>query len=380
MKLIPRIGTLLVFLVIGSEFAFAGSDGTTGIIARIDNAPIVANGDVAGAPTDLLITLDGSLDPNVTGRSLSAGKTISVLLPAEFDLSNINPNYPLRDVPFPFPPAPPLPERPCIPGNLQCTTAVLLRGWPQDPLFPPILNATLSIDEQRNALVFTAVHDINTTPGLKQIHLILNGVSNPPAGRYRLKIEAETGPAGAMETGEGLITIRHAPAASINATSVFVPALAGRLPGGVACGPGSSPPLPDNPIYQNTGLLEAAPFVWSNLVWAADAEPMDDLELLPLSSNIYFLLRSNRAGPWWRRFAGTVYVESPPGARHQRIEQVDCPQRLPATPVIGATPGIGPQEVGRLDLQFYGGDKAGVYRTTLTIKGGNAIEYVVTVD
>ena len=164
--------------------ALAGNTGTTGIIASIDNAPVVSNGDVTGAPTDYLITLDGSLDPNVAGRSLLTGRTIKIFMPPEFDLSNIDPAYPLNDVPFPFPPVPPLPEQPCLPGNLQCSTVIVLRGWPQDPLFPPVLFTKLSVDPIDNALVVTAQQDITQSPGIKQIHLILNGVRNPAPGLY----------------------------------------------------------------------------------------------------------------------------------------------------------------------------------------------------
>ncbi|MEM1263265.1 MAG: hypothetical protein AAGH76_12770 [Pseudomonadota bacterium] len=381
MQCIIRAFAVLVVIVFNSHNALADdTPGATGIVAAIDNAPIVFNGDVAGAPTDLLITLDGSLDPSVTGRTLAAGRTITVLMPPAFDLSNIDPNYPLRDVPFPFPPVPPLPDQPCVPGNLQCTTAVLLRGWPQDPLFPPILSATLSIDEARNALVITAAKNIDSSPGIKQVHLILNGVSNPPAGQYRLRVEAETGPGGAVETGEGLVTIRHQPAPSINSTSVFVKALSGQLPGGVACGPGSNPPNPDNPLYQTSGLLESAPFAWTFLVWGRNGEVLDDIALRPFGRDYYLLMRVNAHGPWWRRVIGTARINAPPRARQQRIEQIDCPQRLPATPVIGATPGIGPQEVGRLDLQFVSGNQPGVYRTTLRLFGGNTVEFVVTAD
>ena len=61
--------TASVFLTCAS-IVFAGQAGAAGIVASIEKAPVVADGDVSGKPTDYVITLDGSLDPYVTGRGL----------------------------------------------------------------------------------------------------------------------------------------------------------------------------------------------------------------------------------------------------------------------------------------------------------------------
>ena len=47
---------------------------------RIVKAPIVPDGDVAGADTDFGINLDISLDPNVAGRTLLAEKSIKIVI------------------------------------------------------------------------------------------------------------------------------------------------------------------------------------------------------------------------------------------------------------------------------------------------------------
>jgi hypothetical protein len=49
-------------------------------------------------------------------------------------------------------------------------------------------------------------------------------------------------------------------------------------------------------------------------------------------------------------------------------------------PVIAATPGIGPQPVGRLDMQFRAGNKPGVYTTKISLHNGNAVEMVVRAE
>ena len=75
--------------LIGASSVLAGQAGASGIVSSIDKAPVIADGDVAGMRTDFVITLTGSQDPNVPGRSLAAGDTIKVILPREFDLNNL---------------------------------------------------------------------------------------------------------------------------------------------------------------------------------------------------------------------------------------------------------------------------------------------------
>lgn len=44
--------------------------GASGIVASFDKAPVSHDGNVQGQPTDYIITLNTSLDPNVEGCSL----------------------------------------------------------------------------------------------------------------------------------------------------------------------------------------------------------------------------------------------------------------------------------------------------------------------
>lgn len=364
-----------------------GFDGVAGIVASIDKAPVVADGDVTGQPFDYVITLDGSLDPQVLGRGLVAGGTIKVFLPIAFDLSNIDPAFPLADLPTPFPPVPPLPPMPCLPGNLQCTTAVILRGWPQDPLFPPVAFHALSIDLSENALVFTAAKDIGLVPGadrapyIKQLHLILNGLRNPAPGKYRIRVEAATGPDGTVERGEGLLEVLAKVRPSINVTSVFVqPFLDGM------CGPGQLPPNENNPIYQIASVGDDAPFVWSFLLWGKDKVPLDNVSLRRVGHNAWWMIRNKDGHFRFRDIIGSVRIDAPPGARGHSVRlnnddpMFNCDTLLSAAPVTGATPGVGPQPVGRLDLRFIAGNEAGVYRTTLSLWHGNSVEMMVTAE
>ena len=366
----------LAFL--GAGFPVAPTAFADGIVASIDKAPVIADGDVSGMPTDYVITLEGSLDPALPGRSLAAGNVIKVIFPPEFDLANLDPDYPLLDAPTPLPPVAPLSANECVPAYLTCTTAVILRGWPQDPYFPPALFHTLSIDVAENALVFKALRDLTAAPpanpGIKQLHLILNGLANPAPGSYRIRVEAQTGPAGAWETGSGLLKVVPRTRPSINVTSVFVKATSGRL-GAPACGPGTLPPNPDNPIFQATTPGALAPHPWTFLLWGRNNEPLTGVSLAWVNSN-HSLLRRNGVT------IGHLYIDAPRGATGYGVvlNPLGCGTLLPGAPVIAGTPGIGPQAVGRMDMVFRAGDVAGDYRTTITLNNGNSVHMTVSVE
>jgi len=159
----------LFVLLLTAQSAMAGSEGATGMIASIDKAPISMDGNLKGKATDFVITLrppveprnmadaggmtgaggtrfQGSLlDPKVAGRGLKEGATIKVILPDNFDLSDLG-DFPVAGV---------FSGDDCAPGNLLCTTGILLQGWPQNPI-PPPPNYALSIEG--NAIIFTAYY------------------------------------------------------------------------------------------------------------------------------------------------------------------------------------------------------------------------------
>jgi len=350
----------LFVLLLTAQSAMAGSEGATGMIASIDKAPVSMDGNLKGKATDFVITLrppveprnmadaggmtgaggtrfQGSLlDPKVAGRGLKEGATIKVILPDNFDLSDLG-DFPVAGV---------FSGDDCAPGNLLCTTGVLLQGWPQNPI-PPPPNYALSIEG--NAIIFTALQDIvpnpPTAPGIKQIHLILHGVENPAAGHHRIKVEAETGPNGEVETGAGLFTVVSKVRSSINLTSVFT---------------GESPAA--NTIFQETTVNAMAPFEWSFLLWGREGMPLDNIQIRWLSDSHASLRQDGKN-------VGQFFIDAPAGATGHDVILMDS-SRLDAAPVIGATPGIGPQPVGLLQLQFVTGSEPGDYVTTLNLKHG----------
>ena len=144
------------------------------------------------------------MDPVVAGRSLRAGRTIRVRLPRAVER---DPAVLFRAL---------FSDPSCVPSNVQCNTAILLQGWPQHPIgFPPpnIPNLwTVHFKEDTNSVVVTALQDLlanpRREPGIKQIHMLLTGFTNPLPGLCRVGVVAETGPDGEPETGWGRLLVR----------------------------------------------------------------------------------------------------------------------------------------------------------------------------
>ena len=88
-------------------------------------------------------------------------------------------------------------------------TRFIVQGQPQRPILPilagdtptPVYSVTLSDVGGQNAFVFTADSDLGpgsavAGAGIKGIHLVTPGVTNPPAGEYEIEVIAQTGPGG----------------------------------------------------------------------------------------------------------------------------------------------------------------------------------------
>ena len=300
----------------------------TGIIQSIVKAPVVPDGDVARALTDVVINLDTSLDPSVPGRTFLTGKKIRIFLPAGF----VDAGLPTATL---FTPG-------CVPGSLAtltCNTVSLLQGFPQHPLgFPP---PTIPTKYQvysggQNVIVVEALQDLIPNPplepGLKQLHLLLFGFVNPNPGQYVIRIESETGPGGALETGSGAVIIQPRPRPSINVTG--------------AVNPGAP-----NTIYQEAATGQLTPLPYDFLLWDQNGLPMVGVEI---SKGL--LVQEGRA-------VGQVSIEAPAGATGQEIYST-APSYLISAPVT-AVP------TGRLNVQFRVGSIPGEYVARFRMAGGN---------
>lgn len=308
-----------------------------GIVSSIVKAPITPDGDVAYQPTDFVVNFDRSLDPIVDGRALLEGKTIKITFPDDF----ITLGGPVLN---------PGPPPSCPPPAGTCGTAVLLQGWPQNPIPPSPANYVISV-EGTNTIVFTASRDLIpgdaslNGPGIKQAHLILRNFMNPKPGAYSVLVEAETGPGGAVEYGVGKVIVAPHPRASINVTSVFV---------------GAAPT-----IYQQTTVGQSIPLNWNFLLWDRRGEPAVGVEIHQVNDKHGQLVSGNRV-------VGEISIHAPKGARGQRVMSTG-----PSVGIIGPVLGL---PTGRLEASFVAGDKAGRYTIVLQMNNGTSVDMFVDVS
>lgn len=318
------------------------------IVSSIVKGPVAADGDVVSAATDLVINLTTLLNPAVPGRTLLAGRTIKVILPDQFVNTG---SLPLQDV-FSSPT--------CVPGHLQCSTAVLLQGWPQHPILPRVPPTppgtgtpqyTLSL-EGTNTIVLTATVDLALGvplpgPGIKQIHLILNGFRNPPhPGFYPIAVVAETGPNGEVESGTGTVHILPQIGPSINVTSAFNPGA-------------------PNTIFQQTAPGELAPLPYDFLLWDRSGDPFEGVTVQMVNPE-YAHLKQDKS------VVGHVAIEMPLGATMQEVFTQEPSSAIEA-PITGVP-------TARLRAFFRAGSATGVYVVTFALNGGNAVRLFVDAE
>lgn len=323
----------------------AGVQGAQGIVTSVFKAPVVADGNVAGAPTDIVITLDDSLDPAVEGRTLLAGNQIRITLPDDF--VNVR-DWEGHTV---FSPG-------C--AGFQCNTGIFLQGWPQHPIFPmfppgsnggtPVFYES-SLDKETNTFIFTALQDVKPGldfdgPGIKQIHLLALGYDNPGPGFYDILVEAETGTDGALETGSARVQIYPSIRPSINVTSV------------------SSVPGNPNRIYQQTTPGSPTPLPYLFLLWDSLGEPLLGVEIAMINANHGLM----KQGP---KTVGHVYIKAPGGASGHKVESLG-PSLEGNAPVSGVP-------TAYLTAEFFAGSETGRYETTFALNNGNSATMVVDV-
>ncbi len=338
---------------LGSWAAAAPKDnapGNSGIVHSVVKAPIVPDGNVAGAMTDLVINLDRSLDPSVPGRVLATGNQIRVTLPDDF----IN-TYQLP-VKSAFTPD-------CSPiTGWNCTTGVLLQGWPQHPILPgptpespgPTVYSFSLDPSDDHTLVYEALVDVvpglpAPGPGIKGMHLIALGFRNPGPGAYDIEVAAQTGPGGAWEYGTGRVHILPRSRPSMNVTSVYT---------GVPGNP--------NTIYQTTGVNQETPLPYDFFMWDYDNEPFIGVDIEMHPSGRHGWMEQNG------RIVGHVRIDAPRGASGQTVTTAG-----PSFPQNAFLLGI---SSARLTAQFTAGDEPGLYTITFSLNGGTSAKMFVTVE
>jgi hypothetical protein len=332
----------LVFFVLGGTTILSAQDPLIGSIVK---APIVPDGNVAGAHTDIVINLNISPDPSVPGRTFSAGDKIRVTFPSDFLRNPDEANQlPVEDI-FSSPT--------CAPGNLECTTGILIQGWPQHPILPsfpptPLGEGTpqyhMSMDG--NVLQYAIVRDITPAgplpgPGVKQIHAILNDFSNPSAGTYDIGVEFLTSDDTVFDQGVGQVVIHDSISPSINVTSVL-----------------SGVPGNPNTIYQSTNPGEQVPLPYDFYLWDGDGNPLTGVQIVEEADA--FVLRKDGI------MVGNVSIESPSGGDDASI----FTEQAFNDPIPAFGSGV---PTGRLQAFFQAGSAPGDYEVAFSLTEGNSV-------
>lgn len=306
-----------------------------GFVQSIDKAPVANDGTVTGSYTDIVVTLSPSLDPKVEGFDLHAGDTIKIKLDKLF----LNSGKPVRSIGLG-----------CAPLFLpaaNCSTGVLLQGWPQHPIAPPNYSISLAAS---NTIMFAMNSDVPanppSAPGLKQIHLLLFGFINPHPGHYNVDVIMEDVVGNIIHEGQGKVHIIPKKRPSINITSVF----------------NDGTP---NTIYQQTTILTETPLPFDFLLWDREGNPFLDVDIEPVGSgeNSFLLMRDNR-------MVGTVLIDAPQGASGYDLRST------PSTEIVAPVTGI---PTGHYQVIFKSGNASGVYTITFSLNGGNTLQMFVHV-
>lgn len=312
-----------------------------GIVASITKSPVSPDGLVAGAQTDLVINLDVSMDPTVHGFEFLVDDTVTVTLPEGFTDTGA----------LPFAASGPG----CIVGGVAlCNGVVMLQGWPQYPVVPfgayaPSFDAATRTITMPITAILTSVPGGYTFAGVKQIHLLLPGFTNPDRpGRYRVDVAVVRNGV-IVEGGAGDARIISAVRPSIHVTSVFQDG--GPIPA----------PARVNPLFQSTtdrvGLHPV-----TLLLWDGAGTPFVGVSLEARGNGGYRLVRDGNT-------VGKVKVKGP--ERGDLTVGAVGPSTAFDAPITGIA-------TGRLIVEFVPGEVAGVYTITFSLKGGNEVTFVIT--
>lgn len=317
------------------------------LIDSIVKGGITAAGDVAGAPTDFLINLNVPMDDSL-GLSLLAGNTFKIILPPDFiddgTLSTVT-AFSTKD---------------CTPGALDCNTSAFIQGWPQRPIVGAVPPVTVGSENTTGAPVYTLAYELGADgshvfthtavvdvvpgsappgPGIKQVHMILPGFTNPSAGDYEIQVIAQTGPGGAEQTGSAQLSIRPAIAPSLNLNAIY-------------------DPMRRNTVFQEIAIGDDV-LPYEFWLWDDAGAPYLDVEIIGND-----LVQGNDV-------VGQVTITGPDGASGQALASLG-PSVLASEPFFG-------RETARLSAQLTPGDLLGNYTTTVEFFGGNSQSMVVRV-
>jgi len=239
---------------------------------------------------------------------------------------------------------------------IDCTTAVLVQGWPQSPVLP-FPDVTWDADTNTFEMTTTApwTPDPPEAPGAKTLHLQAFGFRNPDQpGVYPIQLEIRPDPA------SDLVMLAR--------TSVRIVPRSDPHLGVLSTVNGSPPPPFPNSIFQRVSLDDgpAHLLTWGLYLWAKDARPLVGAEILMVQRNIGLIVDSTGQP------VGRVQIRPPSGAQSHHLE---------AAPSIPALALLSAQPTGLMHANFTPDPVAnGLYQITFSLFGGSRQDFFVTVE
>jgi len=321
-------------------------------------APITFDGNVAGQATDYVFVLVPEANPATAGISLRAGEVLRLALPAEFKRNASVALSPDTD-----------------------TNLVLTKGWPQGSVRLPG-QYRVGFDEKANTVTVTALQAVTAdganAPGIKVIHLRGRSFINPMPGDYAVSVTHASADGQALAVWQGqLKVLEDAPTARLAPTNFHL------LPGA-------------NADFQQVAPGQVAPQTLGLLLWGAQGAALNGVGIAPRDLARYpkytggLLVQDangdRRLDAATDKVVGGIIGAAPQGATGQAAT---TPLRADGMPLLsgevlrnaGYPPAAngGKPNPGLLAIQFKTGDKAGLYRPTVELIGGNAFQFTVEV-
>lgn len=314
-------------------------------VERLDTttslAPVQADGLTVGAPTDFLINF-GDPDPVVPGLDLAEGATFRLTLPDDF----VNTGVRVAGGGEPGC-GPPL--------VIDCSTAVLVQGWPQSPVLP---FPDVHWEADTNTFVLTTTADWlanpPSAPGVKTLHLQAFGFRNPDRpGRYPITLEIQPDPS------VDRILVAHDTVRIVRRTPSHI--------GVLSTVNGAPPPPFPNSIHQRANRADGTVdlLTWGLYLWGRDARPLVGVDVS---------MRNRRVGrivDEEGRRVGHVRIRAPRGAR----------PALHATPSVATSALLSGQPTGLMLADFTPDPSvSGDYRITFWLRGGARQDMFLSVE
>jgi hypothetical protein len=319
-------------------------------------APITFDGDVAGQATDEVFVLIPDANPATAGLSLRAGELLRLALPAAFKRNLSVALSPDTD------------------SNL-----VLTKAWPQGSVRLPG-QYRIGFDEKANTVTVTALQDVTAdganAPGIKGIHLRGRSFINPMPGDYPVSVTHATADGQTLAVWQGpLRVLADAPSARLAPTNFHLP-------------PGA------NADFQQVAPGQVAGLNLGLLLWGAQGAALNGVGIAPRDLVRFprytggLLVQDtdhdHRLDPATDKVVGGIIGAAPQGATGQTATSPIGANGLPLLsgeilrhagyPVAAHG---GKTNPGLLAIQFKAGNKAGWYRPTIELLGGNAVQFSI---